>query len=284
MTRRWALVVALLALITIACKDSGGAGPAPRPSQQVPPATKGYPSSMVALGDSLTAGFGSCFVPLPCPRNSWSTGDGVQVDSHYLRILEKNPAMRGHSRNLAVPGAASAALVGQARAAVRQRADYVTILIGANDACRASVDAMTPIDGFRSQVSAALGVIKAAQPRARVLLVAIPDIYRVWEVGHNSRVARAAWRSGVCRSLLANPTSTASADVSRRAAVRSRVTAYNRQLAAACSAYGSRCRFAGGTADVRFELRMLSAIDFFHPNASGQQQLAARSYPGSFTW
>ena len=34
----------------------------------------------------------------------------------------------------------------------------------------------------------------------------------------------------------------------------------------------------------RLDLTMLSAIDFFHPNASGQNALADLTYPGTFTW
>jgi len=51
----------------------------------------GFPSSMVALGDSITAAYGSCLAPTACPRNSWATGDGTQVNSHYRRILASNP-------------------------------------------------------------------------------------------------------------------------------------------------------------------------------------------------
>ena len=63
----------------------------PGPTGTVKPVS-GFPSSMVALGDSLTAAYGSCFAPTSCPRNSWSTGDGTQVNSHYRRIARANPA------------------------------------------------------------------------------------------------------------------------------------------------------------------------------------------------
>src|SRR6185436_7699006 len=138
MPRRTALVVALLALTALACKAEGGGG-----TGGGPPASprRGFPSSMVALGDSLTSGYGSCLAPTSCPRNSWSTGDGSQVRSHYRRILSENPAIRGHARNLARAGVSVSSLPGQAEAAAGQRVDYVTILIGANDACSGS---MTP--------------------------------------------------------------------------------------------------------------------------------------------
>ena len=66
--------------------------------------------------------------------------------------------------------------------------------------------------------------------------------------------------------------------------VRDRVIAYNGQLRAACTSYGRRCRYNDSAYRFRFDLTMLSAIDFFHPNASGQEALARETYPGSFTW
>src|SRR5262245_2778608 len=126
---RWLILLAVLALVTIGCKagtTTGRTGTGP-PARPVP----GYPTSMVALGDSITAGFGACFAPTACPRSSWATGDGSQVLSHYRRILAANPVIAGHNLNLAQPGAKAAALPGQAAIAAQHRVDYVTILAGA---------------------------------------------------------------------------------------------------------------------------------------------------------
>jgi len=279
MSRRRALVsLPLLALLAFACKSPGG-GPSGDPGE-VPPPVEGYPSSMVALGDSLTAAYGSCLAPTSCPRNSWATGDGTQVDSHYRRILKANPAIREHARNLARPGARVSDLRGQATAAVARKADYVTILVGGNDACRGE---MTSVATFRAEFDAALAGIKKGMPKARVLVVSIPDIYRVWVLGHTNKVAVGVWKSGICPNLLSNPTSTAAADVARRKAFKSRITAYNGQVRAACADYGPRCRH-DNVVNFAFEFTMLSAIDFFHPNAAGQEALADQTYPGSFTW
>ncbi|HEX6870862.1 MAG TPA: GDSL-type esterase/lipase family protein [Micromonosporaceae bacterium] len=275
--RRWVIGLIALALLVLACKTPArDTDPAPTGSAPA----RGLPSSMVALGDSLTTGFGSCLAPTSCPRNSWSTGDGLQVWSHYRRILDENPAIKGRQRNLAVPGATASDLRGQAAAAAQRRVDYVTVLIGANDACRG---AMTPVATYRTQLDQALTTIRRAMPKARVLFASLPDIYRVWEIGHTNKVARAAWRSGICPNLLTNPTSTEPADVARRQAFRDRIAAYNREIRGACRAYGSRCRYAD-VASFAFDLNMLSAIDFFHPNAAGQEALAEATYPGRFTW
>jgi lysophospholipase L1-like esterase len=295
MSGRWLVIaVVLLALATASCKETAGAG-AGRSGGTGPPRAD-LPSAMAALGDSLTSGFGSCAALAACARNSWSTGGGTQVESHYLRIRAGNPATSDHHRNLAVPGARASALAGQAAAAVREidgrgggirkgAFGYVTVLIGANDACRRTVAGMTSVATFRAQVDAALATLRKGLPRARVLVVSIPDLYRLWQIGHTDRAAVRAWSFGVCPSLLANPTSTAEADVDRRKAVRDRVDDYNRALADACRAYGRHCRYDGGAVHrVRFDLALVNHLDYFHPSVAGQNKLASVTYPRRFTW
>ncbi|SCL30406.1 GDSL-type esterase/lipase family protein [Micromonospora inyonensis] len=275
MPRRWvAAVASLSALVALACEGGSGGGDATPPPPQGTP-RPGMPTAMAALGDSVTTGFGTCVVLASCERNSWSTGDGRRVESHYRRLVELNPAIRSRAYNHAKAGARASALADQATRAVRDRADYVTVLIGANDACRADTDAMTPVKTFRQQVDRALRTLREGRPKARVLVVSIPDLYRLWEVGHTDEQAVRSWQRGVCPALLANPTSTAAADRERRRVFRERIDAYNDELAAACRAYGSRCRHDRGAAHrVRFTLDDVNTVDHFHPNNDGQEQLA----------
>lgn len=237
---------------------------------------------MAALGDSISTGFGTCLVLGNCQRNSWSTGDGLRVDSHYRRLLEANPAIRGNGHNQAASGARARQLADQANGAVAAQADYVTVLIGGNDACRGRIEEMTEVTDFRAEVDRALAVLKKGRPKARVLVVSIPDLYRLWEIGHaESQVVR-VWNRGICPALLANPTSTAAADVNRRSVFRARIDAYNKELAAACRAYGSRCRHDGGAVHrVRFSLDMLNRLDYFHPDVDGQGKLAEVTWGAS---
>ena len=287
MARRWfsvTPVVGLLALIAVlatGCEPRAGA----RPPGSPPPPASSLPSSMAALGDSITAGFGACLALAACPRNSWSTGYGLRVDSHFKRIEDGNSAIRGHAHNLAVPRARAVDLAGQAGGAVRQKVEYVTVLIGGNDICRGPVDQMTSPADFREQVDRALGVLKKGLPRARVLLASVPDLYRLWEIGHTNQRAVRGWARGVCPSLLANPTSTAAVDVRRRGQVRQRVAAYNRALSDACRAYGRKCKYDEGAAHrIRFDLDMVNHLDYFHPSAAGQASLAEATFPRRFTW
>jgi lysophospholipase L1-like esterase len=290
MLRRWHLaVLALLAVTALACEGgAGAAGPEPtRTRTTVPTAgAKGYPASMAALGDSITAGVGSCLAYLACSRNSWATGTGDDVDSHYRRILARNPKIKGQAHNFAEPGAEADALAGQAARAVDAKVSYVTVLIGANDACARSAGGMTSVATFRDEVDRGLARLRKGLPKARVLMVSIPDLYRLWQVGRDDAEVVRVWNSrGICPSMLADPTSTADTDERRRRAVRDRIDAYDGELRAACEAYGSRCRWDDGAVhDVRFSIDLLNTFDFFHPNVKGQDRLADVTFPGKFTW
>jgi lysophospholipase L1-like esterase len=281
--RRWHVVIlALLGASALACDGAGSADPGPTSGEKP---RSGYPSSMVALGDSLTAAYGSCPVYVACSRNSWATGKESSVDSHATRIAAKNPAMKGHARNLAVPGADSGDLTMQAAAAADAEPDYVTLLIGANDACADTVDEMTPAATFRDRVDKALATVKKGAPKARVLVVSIPDLYRLWELGHTHPEAVRAWDRGICPSLLADPADTGSGAKARRLRVADRVDDYNTALRKACRSYGKRCRWDGGEAHgVRFSFDLVNTYDYFHPNVKGQARIADVTYPGRFTW
>jgi lysophospholipase L1-like esterase len=244
------------------------------------------PSAMASLGDSITRGFNACGWYVDCTSRSFSTGDDSGVNSHYLRIRAVNPAINGRNHNDARTGAKSADLPGQASTAVSQGVGYVTILMGANDACTSSESSMTSVATYRANIDAALSRIKSGLPNARVALISIPDIQRLWSVGKGDLAARTAWSLfGICQSMLANPTSTAQADVDRRTRVRQRVIDYNTQLAQACAAYGSNCDFDDNAVfSYPFSLSQLSGWDYFHPNTAGQQVLANVSYAAGFRW
>ncbi|HEX5543068.1 MAG TPA: SGNH/GDSL hydrolase family protein [Micromonospora sp.] len=244
------------------------------------------PTSMSSMGDSITRGFNACGWYVDCTSQSFSTGDDSAVNSHYLRIRAVNSSINGRNYNDARSGAKSADMAGQASTVVSRNAQYATMLIGANDACTSSESTMTPVNTFRTNIDAALSRLKSGLPNAKVLVVSIPDIHRLWFVGKDNWGARTAWSTfGICQSMLANPTSTAQADIDRRNRVRQRVIDYNTQLAQACMAYGPNCTFDNNVVfNYPFALSHLSGWDYFHPNTSGQQVLASVSYAAGFGW
>jgi lysophospholipase L1-like esterase len=174
-------------------------------------------------------------------------------------------------------------LADQVQRAVSQGPEYVTILMGANDACASSEAGMTAVATFAAQFQAALATLSAGLPDARIFVVSIPDIFNLWAIYRDSATARFVWSlAGICQSMLARPGSTAQADVDRRARVRRRVVDYNAQLAQICSAF-VHCRFDRNLAfSTPFVRSDVTSRDFFHPSVAGQTKLAALSWTATF--
>ncbi|MGH3105425.1 MAG: GDSL-type esterase/lipase family protein [Gaiellaceae bacterium] len=254
------------------------------PTALAEPAKVGYPSSIASTGDSITRAFNTGWFPyVDWPSNSWATGTSSTVNSHYRRILAANASISGRAYNDAASGADMADLSGQVSRAVGQRAEYVTILMGANDVCERSEAAMTPVATFRAQLDAALQALSAGLPDARIYVVSIPDVYRLWAVYRDSFSARLVWDvADICQSMLANAGSNAQADVDRRNRVRQRNVDYNTQLAQGCAAL-IHCRFDGNAVfNTDFLRSDVTTRDYFHPSVAGQTKLASVSWSATF--
>jgi lysophospholipase L1-like esterase len=236
--------------------------------------------AVAAAGDSITRAFNAGPQPFAdAPQRSWATGEDRDVRSHYRRLLRQNPALRGRAVNVARTGARVADLAPQLGQLAALPVGYVTILIGANDACTVNEAAMTPVDAFGTQFETALAGLVGAQPGARVRVVSVPDVYRLWALSRRVRAAREVWRLfGLCQSMLARPTSLAHEDSVRRRRVRQRIVDYNGRLAAACARHAN-CVWDGGAAFRHpFRRRDISPRDYFHPSAAGQRTLAEVSW------
>jgi lysophospholipase L1-like esterase len=236
-----------------------------------------YPSSMDALGGSVTIGFNTDCPNAwtDCPDNSWATGTNPAVDSVYLRLLALNSQLKDHNANDAESGSTMSDLDGQAQSAVRRGAALVLIAMGTNDACGSQTGVMTDVSTFREQFTRAMNTLTAGLPGARVHVLSIPDLYQRWETFHTIPRVVKAWRSiPFCPMLLTRPTSNAPADAARRAAVRARVLNFNSVLTRVCSEY-PHCSTDGGAA-FRSPIRLaeFSTHDYWHPNIAGQATLA----------
>jgi PKD repeat protein len=143
---------------------------------------------------------------------------------------------------------------------------------------------MTSVATFTSQLQSALAVLASGDPTADVFIASIPDVYHLWDVLKDNSSARSAWSTyGICQAMLANPLSTAQADVDRRATVRQRNIDFNGALANACTAYGPNCRFDGNAVfGYPFAASQINTHDYFHPNVSGQAVLASVTWDAGF--
>ena len=262
---------------------AGGAvvGCTGRSSPESPRDQPAAPKAMAALGDSITRAFAACDRIGDCVEASWATGTVEQLNSHSQRLDLDDP---DSNHNLAVSGAQVADLASQAEAAVSMRPDYVTVLIGANDACAADEAAMTPVEHYTEAFDAALDTLVRGLPDARILVLSIPDLGRLWEVGKDRPDVRRVWESsGVCRSMLADPADTGATAQARRERVRARVQAYNAAMAAACARHAAQCRDDGNAVfDHRFDLDDVSPRDYFHPSDRGQATLARVAWQAGF--
>ena len=236
---------------------------------------------MAALGDSITRAFAACGRGGDCVEMSWATGTDKDLNSHWQRLGLGN---REGNHNLAVSGARVAGLASQVEAAVGVRPDYVTVLIGANDACAADEAGMTSVADYGRAFDAGLDTLVQGLPEARVLVLSIPDLGRLWEVGKDRPEVRRVWElSGVCRSMLADPTDSSAAAQARRDRVRARIQAYNAAMAAACARHAPRCRDDGNAVfDYRFDLDDVSELDYWHPSSRGQATLARVAWRAGF--
>jgi lysophospholipase L1-like esterase len=244
----------------------------------------GYPSSIASTGDSITRAFNTCSFPfVDCPQNSWSTGSSAAVNSHYRRILAANAAISGRNYNDARTGAKMTGLNGQVGSAVAQHVDYVTVLMGANDVCTSSVSTMTPTATLAAQLQTALQTLSVGLPNARIFVGSIPNVYHLWEILHTNVFAVLTWSiGGICQSLLANPNSTAPADVARRQQVYDRTVSDNAAIANVCARF-VHCRFDGNAAfNAPFTSADVSTRDYFHPSVSGQAKAAAVTWAATF--
>jgi lysophospholipase L1-like esterase len=246
---------------------------APAAASAAPP----LPNSIAAIGDSITRAADVCCWYGDHPAQSWSTGGGSfdGITSHYEHILASNPAIYGHNYNDAKSGAKMRDALGQAQAAVNQRASYVTILMGGNDVCTTSPATMTSVADFQTQFSAAMNELAAGLPsNAHVFVSSIPDIYQLWQLLHTNLAAELVWTvAGICQSML-SPTNT---DADRQA-VADRESAFNQVVANVCGGY-TFCRFDGNaTFNYKFSSSDVSTLDYFHPSLRGEANVA------SLTW
>jgi lysophospholipase L1-like esterase len=262
--------IVLLALVVVL------AGLVAQPAWAAPP----LPSSMAAIGDSITRAYDVCCSYGDHPGQSWSTGstsyDGIA--SHYERIKRRNPAISGRGYSDAVSGAKMAAAPTQATRAVSQGARYVTILLGANDLCTASPSTMTSPEDFRAQFSQAMAILMAQDRDPYVFVSSIPNIYQLWQVLHTNSLARWVWSTAnLCQSMLG-----ASRTEAGRQLVVDREQAFNRILAEVCAQYPT-CRWDNRAVyNYQFSAGQVSTLDFFHPSLSGQAALARVSWAASW--
>ncbi|UOE44330.1 GDSL-type esterase/lipase family protein [Agromyces larvae] len=272
------LAAALLATTALAgCTPAEPPVATPTPTPTAASPLEGI-ATLIAVGDSITLGVNACGELARCPAASWATGADPAVESLATRI-GRATGVAPEASVVAGEGARMGDLVDDVPRIVADDPDLVAVLLGSNDVCAPSTDQMTSIDAFASAAEQVVGGLADALPDATVLVLSVPDLEQLWNLGRASDQAVGAWsRSPACRSLLGEPRSDAPADVARRADVAARVDAFDAALADVCSTR-ENCVFDDGAVHATaFGVDDVSHVDFFHPSVSGQRAIAEAAW------
>ena len=176
--------------------------------------------------------------------------------------------MLNNNFNDAVNGARMDDIFGQAQIAISQSPEYITILMGGNDACRPSLAEMTDPAVYENYFRQAMENLTAELPDTKIIVVALPDIYQLYDVGIAKGCSWLWPIAGICRAL----TGSNAAD---RLIFRQRVIEYNQILQNVTLEYGQL--YAPSIFDLQFTTSDI-AWDCFHPSIDGQMKIAEVSW------
>ena len=254
------------------------------PGEPVIPEVLVAPKIYASLGDSITQGANACEPHQECPEKSWATGVYEPESEDFF--FNKQPAtIREHLEALedtqieVYNNARSFTKVddlpNQAQTTVTQKAEFITILSGANDICVPTVEEITSDENFRNSVKETLDILKTQLPQSKILVASIPNIHTLWKTNYTNDTAVVKWEtSSLCGSMLKNPRSFDKEDTERRDQVLDRLKGFNKIWEEECKQYVN-CLFDDNRVfNTVFSQNELSEVDFFHPSQAGHKLLA----------
>jgi lysophospholipase L1-like esterase len=232
------------------------------------------PTSFVmgALGDSITTAFDSYHI-LSEKSGNWSSGWGKFEDfeSHKIKLekLLEKPVV---AFNMAIPGVTSRMLGFQTKRLLKKAKapDYVTILIGANDACRWKDNYKKDLEKYKNNVASSVANLTLANPKVKILLVPVPNMNRLWELGKDNKKCLAVWRG----LNLCNPLFGRNVTDEGRERFSERIKGINSTLKEISEKYPTNVAYYDFLTEIEFDEEYISEIDCFHPSAYGQKMIA----------
>ena len=232
-----------------------------------------YPNSIAVLGHSGATGVNSDpnRPGVVVRENSWATGTNPAVKSVYLRILAKNPGIKGHNSNLAQGGATVRKLVNQATIAVpKLNPKPELILIQIMDADIVCPVVPSKLTAFRTTFVTALRALTRIVPKARIFVVSqfgSPDTYAK-SVTADER--KKFGGTGACD--FSDPQGQVVPD--KLARLDEAIHGYEEQLQAGCKQI-AQCRYDGGAFGRIVDKREYVSSDLSHFSIKGHAQAAA---------
>jgi lysophospholipase L1-like esterase len=292
--------------------------------EQIPQVPERMPASMGALGDSMSAGALAMFrrqdfvLPwteflvamrailvgvsgkldsIESRKLSWAAGYDPyrRVESHSYRLtqiqhLKKqiptyNAAVTGDESQHVINGQLGRLNEWSKKNVNKEYPDYVTLMIGPNDACADSTAHMVDTNTYYSNVSRAVDEILAKSPDSKIMVGSIPNIDMLRGVAKDERLYWGVKCEALWKTVKLCPTLTTLSDPYERSIVATRIADYNNALEdiveSRRAAYGDRIRYASKTYDAKFTADQLS-VDCFHPNKHGQAFLADLTWSDSW--
>ncbi|MFF2371005.1 SGNH/GDSL hydrolase family protein [Agromyces sp. NPDC058110] len=272
-TKAMAAATAVLAALALAaCAPSAAAPPDLTELEQ--PETAPTVTTLGILGDSVSLGVNACAEPGQCAAASWSGGSDPAVGSVAARLAAAS-GTEPDVVNAAKDGGDVEDALRLADEVVAAQPELVTVLLGGNDACAPTLDEMTSAADYESRLGELLTRLNADVPGATILVLSVPDLHHLWEIGRSDAGAVQAWNSSPsCKNLLGSADDDSAAATERRDAVAARVDEYNEAIDRVCAA-AERCLDDDGAVFAYpFTVGEISAIDHFHPSIAGQRVIA----------
>lgn len=233
----------------------------PYPSEPVPAPPP--PSIWVGLGDSLMTGF-----------NSEGIGNFVEnsfaVGSHANSVMTRFSATYGRvvqGKVVAYPGAFAIGLPIQTWGVNDPFVDHAVISIGSNDICQSgNGSAVVPA------LTWTISNLKRKNPNIKTVLLPIPDLAQVYELGKDKPYCQRAWLLGLCPSFLGFWVSDA-----ERAVRSEKIKQVNESIRELSTKF-SNVVYADSYLSVPFKSSDISEWDCFHPSLEGLDRLAESVY------
>jgi hypothetical protein len=257
---------------TVRADTRTGAAPTPSATAFARRWTRGYPNSIAVLGHSGSTGENSDpdQPGVEIRANSWATGTNPEVNSVYLRILERNPAIEGHNLSYSEAGAGIDQVAAQADRLLASDPDTELILIQVMDN-----DLTCPIDraalsDFRTKLTATLKKLARGAPGSSQFVVSqfgsVPTYAK--SLTRDERASQGG--TGPCDFM--TPTGDIAPDKVRR--LENAIHAYEGALEAACEKVRA-CTYDGGAFGRIVDQHEYLSSDLNHLSVEGHAKAAA---------
>ena len=276
-----AVLVTISVVLLAACSsqsDPGGPSTSTSGNGSPPSASDSrFPSSIVVLGHSGTTGFNSdpAAPETDVVANSWATGTNPEVDSVYLRVVERNPDVEGNVQNFGIDGSRVDSLLDQEEraAVVTPTPDLVLVRSIDNDIRCDGTDAGN-YEPYRKTLTAVMDALTRDIPNATIFFVS------QWaDVTEYSRVASSInpWHLTGAGPYDVVNTDTGKLDHKREAYLQRIVDDYFAIIVDVCGQYPNCQTDSGAMQRMRLQKSDL-AEDLDHLSVKGLHKMAAIAF------